>query len=52
MAWFGIWFGTCNACGGMWSNVLGQKRETDKDHEDDCVEEGFRLARVKSDRNG
>ena len=27
--------------GGLWSNGLGQKRETDEEHDEGCVEEGF-----------
>ena len=33
----------------MWLNWVGQNRETDEEHADYCVEEGFQLARVKSD---
>ena len=36
----------------MWSNGLGQYRETNEEHDKDCVEEGFQLARAKLDRNG
>ena len=36
----------------MWSNGVGQNRETDKEHDEYCVEEGFQLARVKYDRDG
>ena len=28
-----------------------QNRETDEEHDEDCVEEGFQLAMVKSDRD-
>ena len=37
---------------GMWLNWVGQNRETDEEHADDCVEEGFQLPRVKSDADG
>ena len=30
MAWLGIWFGIYNICGGVWSNGVGQNRETMK----------------------
>ena len=36
----------------MWSHVLARNTETDKEHDGDCVEQGFQLARVKSYRNG
>ena len=36
----------------MWSNVVGQNRETDGEHDNDCVKEGFQLARVKFHRVG
>ena len=36
----------------MWSNGVGQNRETDEEHDQDCVEEGFHLARVKVDKDG
>ena len=52
MAWLVIWFGISNACGGMWSNELGQNRETDEEYDEDCVEEGFQLVREKLNRNG
>ena len=52
MAWLGIWLGISNTCGGVWSNEIGQNRETDEEHDGDCVEEGFQLARVKFDRGG
>ena len=35
----------------MWSHGLGKNGETDEKHED-CVEQGFQLARVKLDGNG
>ena len=25
----------------MWSNEVGKNRKTDKEYDDDCVEEGF-----------
>ena len=36
----------------MWSNGVRQNRETDKEHDEYCVEKGFQLARVKYDRDG
>ena len=33
-------------------NWLEQNRETTEEHDDDCVEEGFQLARVKLDKDG
>ena len=36
----------------MWSNEKRQNRETDEEHDEDCVEEWFQLARVKYDRDG
>ena len=36
----------------MWFYRVGQSRETGKEHDDDSVEEGFQLARVKFDRDG
>ena len=52
MGWLGIWFSLFNTCDGVWSNGVGQNRETDKEHDEYCVEEGFQLARVKYDRDG
>ena len=37
----------------LWSRVVEwreQNRKTDEEHDEDCVEEGFQLARVKSYR--
>ena len=36
----------------MWLNRVGQNRETDEKHDEDCVEEGFQLAGVKIDKYG
>ena len=36
----------------MWSNGVGPNKETNKKHDEDCVEERFQLARVKYDRDG
>ena len=33
-------------------NEVGKNRETDEEHDEDCVDEGFQLARVKFDRDG
>ena len=35
----------------MWSNGVGQNRETDEEHDEACIEEGFQLARIKNDRD-
>ena len=35
----------------MWSNVVGQNRETDEEHDGDCIEERFQWARIKYDRD-
>ena len=29
-------FGISNTCGGVWLNVVGQKRETNEEHNKDC----------------
>ena len=34
----------------MWLNGVGQNRETDEEHDEDCAEEGF--PSVKFDRDG
>ena len=47
-----MWFGISNTCGGTWLNGARQKREANEEHDEDCVEEGFQLARVKLDKNG
>ena len=31
----------------MWLNGVGQNRETDEEHDEDCIKEGFQLARIK-----
>ena len=36
----------------MWLNWLGQNKETDEEHDEDCVEGWFWQARVKFDRDG
>ena len=36
----------------MWSNGVGKNRETDEEHDEDCIQEGFQLAGVKFDRDG
>ena len=51
MAWLGIWFGISNTCG-VWSNGVGQDRENDEEHDEECAEEGSQLTRVKFDING
>ena len=35
----------------MWLNGEGQNRETDQEHDEDCIEEGYHLARIKYDRD-
>ena len=35
----------------LWSNGVGQNKETDEKCNENCVEEGFQLARVKLDRD-
>ena len=35
----------------MWSNGVGQNKETDEEHDEDCIEVGFQLARIKYDRD-
>ena len=49
MAWLDIWFSVSNTCGGVWSNR--ESRETDEEHDEDRVKEGFQLTRVKSGRD-
>ena len=39
------WFGLSNTSSDWWSNGVGQNRETDEQHDEDCVEEGFQLVR-------
>ena len=46
MAWLWIWFGISNTCG-VKSNWVGQNSEPDEEHNEDCVEEGLQLTRVK-----
>ena len=35
----------------MWSIRVGQNRETDKEHDENCVEEGFQLDSTKFGRD-
>ena len=35
----------------MRSNGVGQNRETNEEHDKDCIEGGFQLARIKFDRD-
>ena len=52
LAYHMVWYipNTCVvACG--WIGV-GHNRETDEEHDEDCVEDGFQLASVKFDRDG
>ena len=46
-----MWFGTSNNCG-VWLYGVEQNRETDEEYDEDCVEEGFQLARMKFERDG
>ena len=41
-----IWFIQYLWSNGLWSNGVGQSKETDEKHNENCVEEGFQLARV------
>ena len=52
MGWLVIWFGILSTCGGIWLDGLGQNRETNEEHDEDCVEEGFQSTRAKLNRNG
>ena len=36
----------------MWLHGVGQNRETEEEHDECCVEEGFQLTRVKFYRDG
>ena len=47
MAWLRIWFGISNTFGGAWSDRVGQNRETDEEHDEDCFEKEFKLDSVK-----
>ena len=33
-------------------NEVEKNKETDEEHDENCIDEGFQLARVKSDRDG
>ena len=46
-----MWFGIYNTCVCVWSNGVGQNRETDEEHDEDCAEEGFQMARAKFGRD-
>ena len=35
-----------------WSHSVRQSRKIDEEHEEDCAEKRFQLARVKFDREG
>ena len=41
-----------NTCDGVWLNWVGQIRETNEEHDENCVVDGFQLTRVKFDRDG
>ena len=51
MVWLGIWFGASNNCG-VRLNEVEKNKETDEEHDENCIDEGFQLARVKFDRDG
>ena len=51
LAWYHTWFGLSNNCDSVWSNWVGQNKETNEEHDEDCIEEGFQLARIKYDRD-
>ena len=50
MAWLGICFVMSDVSCGILPNGGGQNSETDKEHEENCVEEGFQLDMVIFDR--
>ena len=52
MTWFGIWLGISNTSGGMCLNGVGQKWETNEEHDEDCVEETLQLDSLKFDGDG
>ena len=35
----------------MWLDGVGQNRKTDEEHDEDCVEDVFQMARVKFGRD-
>ena len=47
-----IWLGISNTFGGVWLNGVEQNRETNEEHNENCVEEGCQLACLKFDRDG
>ena len=47
-----VWFGISNTCGGAWPNGIGKNGETHEEQDEDCVKEGFQLARLKFHRDG
>ena len=51
LTWHEIWFGIYISSGGVWLNGIRQNRETDEEHDEDCLKEGFQIARVKFDRD-
>ena len=44
-------FGLSNHCDSVWLNGVVQNRETDEEHDEDCNEDGFQLAKIKYDRD-
>ena len=41
-----------NTRGSVWLNGVEENGETDEEHDEDCVEERFQLARAKFGRDG
>ena len=51
--WLGLVYGLVYLILVLASGRIGQeKQETDEEYDEDCVKEGFQLARVKFDRDG
>ena len=46
-----MWFVISNNCS-VQSHVVGENKETNEEHVEDCVEERYQLTRVKFDRDG
>ena len=51
MAWIVIWFSISNTCSGTCLNEVRKNSETEEEHDEDCVEERFQLARIKLERD-
>ena len=50
--WLFVWFGISDNCGDVCLNGVRQNRETDEEHDENCVEDKFQLARVKFYKDG